>query len=131
MRILVDTDVLLDVAMAREPHVSDSEEVFRWVAAGGCAAVAWHSLVNCAYFLKGGRKFLSEVAQRFEVPETGRADALRALSLPMRDIEDAFQAAAALAWNADHIVTRNVRDYRNSPVPAVMPSGFLKRIRRS
>jgi hypothetical protein len=49
VRILLDTDVLLDVALAREPFAADSTEVLRWAEAGGAAAVAWHSLINCAY----------------------------------------------------------------------------------
>ena len=127
MRVLVDTDVLLDVALEREPHAAQSAAVLRWVEAGGEAAVAWHTLANCAYLLKGdGRPFLSRLLRLVEVVPAGTADARRALELPMADLEDAFQAAAAFAWNADAIVTRNIADYRRSPVPALTPSAFLK-----
>ncbi len=127
MRILIDTDVLLDVALAREPHAAKSAEVLRWAEAGGEAAVAWHTLANCAYLLKaGGRAFLSRLMHLVEVAPVATADARRALELPMADLEDAFQAAAALAWGADAIVTRNVADYRRSPVNALTPSAFLK-----
>jgi hypothetical protein len=47
----------------------------------------------------------------------------------MDDLEDAMQAISALAFGADHLVTRNVRDYRNSPVPALTPKAFLGRWR--
>ena len=57
----------------------------------------------------------------------GSADAAKALRFPMADIEDALQAAAALAFHAQWIVTRNVRDYRRSPVPAVSPAEFVKK----
>jgi len=57
------------------------------------------------------------------------ADARRALDLPLSDVENAFQTAAALAWQADAIVTRNVVDYRRSPISAVTPTQFLKRLR--
>jgi predicted nucleic acid-binding protein len=128
LRILIDTDVLLDVALAREPHAVQSATVLRWAEAGGDAAVAWHSLANCAYLLKNrGRAFLSELVEVVEVAPVSTADARRALELPMGDLEDAFQAAAALAWGADAIVTRNVADYRRSPVEALTPSAFLKR----
>ena len=46
MKIFLDTDVLLDVALARQPHMGDSAAVLQWVQAGGTAAVAWHSLTN-------------------------------------------------------------------------------------
>ena len=125
MRILIDTDVLLDVALAREPHLTASAGVLEWAESGGEAAVAWHSLTNCAYLLKGGRSFLSNLLQLVEVPETGTRDALLALDSPLGDLEDAFQVAAALAWKADLIVTRNLSDYRKSPVVAISPADFL------
>jgi predicted nucleic acid-binding protein len=128
MRVLIDTDVLLDVALAREPHVSASVAVLEWAEKGGEAAVAWHSLANCSYLLKGGRRFLKNLLEIVEVAAVGSQDAKTALGLPMTDLEDAFQAASALAWKADFIVTRNLPDYRKSPVPAVSPLDFLKRI---
>jgi len=128
MRVLIDTDVLLDVALAREPHVSASVAVLEWAEKGGEAAVAWHSLANCAYLLKGGRLFLKNLLEIVEVAAVGSQDAKIAMGLPMTDLEDAFQAASALAWKADFIVTRNLPDYRKSPVPAVSPLDFLKRI---
>ena len=129
MRVLLDTDVLLDVALAREPHVSASAEVLRWAEREGEAAVAWHSLTNCANLLKGsGREFLQQLLQIVTVATVGTEDARRALSLPMKDVEDAFQVSAALAWGADFIITRNLEDYRYSPVAALPPSAFLNKL---
>ncbi len=125
MRILIDTDVLLDVALARDLHLAASVGVLEWAEAGGRAAVAWHSLSNCSYLLKGGRAFLKQLLQIVEVPEAGTQDARWAVGSPMADLEDALQAAVALAWKADFIVTRNVADYRRSPVAAISPSAFL------
>lgn len=129
MKALLDTDILLDVALARAPHVEASAEVLRWAESGGDAAVAWHSLTNCAYLLKdSGRSFLEPLLELVTVAAVGDADARRALALPMRDLEDAFQSAAALAWGADFIITRNLPDYRNSPVPPLTPAAFLKKV---
>lgn len=129
MRILIDSDVLLDVALAREPHLQDSVAVLKWVQAGGEAAVAWHSLTHCSCLLKGGRPFLDKLLKLVEVASVGTADARIAMGLPMVDVEDAFQSAAALAWKADFIVTRNLPDYRKSPVPAIAPAAFLKSVK--
>ena len=128
MRILIDSDVLLDVVLAREPYVAASAAVLEWAEAGGEAAVAWHSLTNCYYLLKGGRPFLRKLLGFVEVAPVATADARNALRLPMSDVEDAFQAAAAMAWKADFIITRNLPDYQKSPVPAISPVDFLKRL---
>jgi len=129
MRVLIDNDILLDVALAREPHLPASLAVLEWAEKGGNAAVAWHSLANCSYLLKGGRSFLKNLLDLVEVAPVGSQDAKVAMGLPMNDLEDAFQAASALAWRADFIITRNLLDYRYSPVPAVSPAEFMKRVR--
>lgn len=128
MKILIDTDVLLDVALARQPHVIASADVLRWAQAGGPAAVAWHSLTNCSYLLKGGRDFIGRLLKLVEVASVGTPDARLALALPMSDLEDGFQAAAAVAWGADFIVSRNLPDYARSPVPTISPVDFLKKL---
>jgi predicted nucleic acid-binding protein len=131
MKVLLDTDILLDVALDREPHAENSIAVLYWVQAGGHAAVAWHSLSNCAYLLKGGRPFLNNLLKLVDVATVGAADARLALGLPMTDLEDAFQAAAAVAWKADFIITRNLPDYRKSPIPAISPMAFLKKVKQA
>ena len=56
-------------------------------------------------------------------------NALRyAASLPLSDFEDAMQVAAAHACGARYIVTRNLRDFRRSPIPAVTPQEALDRL---
>jgi hypothetical protein len=58
----------------------------------------------------------------------GVGEVLAALDLPMKDLEDAMQASAARSYGASWLVTRNVGDYKKSPVPAVSPSEFLNQI---
>jgi hypothetical protein len=78
MRALVDSDVLIDIALARAPFANDSASVLRWAEAGGAAAVAWHSLSNCAYLLKGGgRPFIERLLLLVEVAPVGTAEARR------------------------------------------------------
>ena len=130
MRILIDTNVLLDFALGREPFFADSKQVLKWARDNpGEASVAWHSLSNPAYLVSGDvRGFLQDLLSYVEVPSVGTFDATQALRFPMSDIEDAMQAAAALAFRAQWIVTRNERDYRGSPVPALSPAKFLKQV---
>lgn len=86
-------------------------------------------LSNCAYLLKdGGRAFLERLLQIVEVAPVATIDARRALEFPMSDIEDAFQAAAALAWKADVISTRNLVDYKRSPVKAIHPKALVAQL---
>jgi hypothetical protein len=61
-----------------------------------------------------------------QVSPTATKDARYALNLDMPDLEDAMQAAAALACRADVIVSRNSKHYRKSPVPAMTPASFAR-----
>jgi len=130
MRILIDSDVLLDVALKREPFVHDSRKILDWAQGEPRqAAVAWHSLSNI-FYLTGSpaRDFIKDLVQFIEVAPTGTKEARQALGLPMSDFEDAMQAASALAFDALYVVTRNWRNFKGSPVPPISPSQFMKEI---
>jgi hypothetical protein len=68
--------------------------------------------------------------QFIEVAPAGVREARQAVGFPMNDFEDAMQAAAAMAFDALYIVTRNVNDYKSSPVPALTPAQFLAEVGR-
>ena len=130
MRVLLDTDVLLDVALARQQFLEASGAVLDWAEQHpGRAVVAWHSLSNLAYMIRpDARPFITDLLGFVDVAPASATAVRLALRLPLTDFEDALQVAAATAAGAEHIVTRNVRDYRDSPVPAVTPTGFLGRL---
>lgn len=130
MKILLDTDILLDIALRRATFFEDSATVVAVAESEpGTAAVAWHSLSNIAYLLRpDARPFIRELLLFAEIPATGTNAAKQAVDFPMKDTEDALQAAAALHFGASYIITRNRHHYKNSPVPALTPKEFLHTI---
>ena len=133
MRVLLDTDVLLDVALRRAGFFANSSAVLQWAESEpGQAAVAWHSLSNVSDLLRpDARPFIRDLLEFVEVAPTATEAAKQAVGFPMKDFEDALQAAAALAFGASYIVTRNVRHYRRSPVPVISPTDFVAEMRRA
>ncbi len=127
MKILIDTDILLDVALRRAEFFEDSAAVLSWAETNpGQAAVAWHSLSKLAYLVKpDARTFIADLLDFIEVAPVSTADMRAALGLPMKDMEDAMQVASALSFGARHLVTRNLPDYRRSAVPTRVPKAFL------
>jgi len=130
MKLLLDTDVLLDVALGREKFLEDSARVLAWAEGQpGQVAVAWHSLSNLAYLVRpDARGFLRDLLRFAEVAPTGTNSAIQAIGFPMADFEAALQAAAALAFGARYIVTRNLPHYKKSPVPAITPGQILRKL---
>jgi predicted nucleic acid-binding protein len=132
MRLLLDINILLDVAFGR-PGREASSAVIRQCAAKHEAWLAWHTLATIAYLVErqesaaAARAFVADLLAWARVSDTTHAHALQAMKLPMRDFEDALQAAAAIACQASWIVTRNGKDFTGSPVPAISPEAFLER----
>ncbi len=134
MRLLLDVNVLLDVVFQR-PGEPASTKLIGQCGVGHEAWVAWHTLATMAYLIERqlsaaeARRLIEGLLEWAQVAPTTRADAVQAIALPMPDFEDALQAAAAMACGAQVIVTRNVRDFKGSPVPAMTPEAFLRRFR--
>lgn len=130
MRLLIDTDVVLDVLLRREPHFAASAAILDWAEKHpGATAVSWHSLANLHYLSKNGaHDFIRELLVFCIVPSTGTQDMQQALNLDFSDLEDAMQAAAAMRFGAQCVVTRNLSDYRHSPIQAKPPSEVLRHL---
>ena len=130
--ILLDTDILIDIALDRHPHAGPAVDLLDRIEHGAeRACIAWHTVSNFYYIVapsRGGgstRDFLVDLTRFVPVAATS-TEALRyAAALPMADFEDALQVAAARACGARFIVTRNVRDYARSPIRAVDPQAAL------
>ena len=133
--MLLDTDVLIDVALDRHPHSGPASELLDRLQRGATNSyIAWHTVSNFYYLVtpsRGGvnaRDFILQLTSFVEVSVTDVEAVRYAASLPMNDFEDAMQVAAARACGALHIVTRNVKDYKRSPIPAVSPEEALNKL---
>jgi predicted nucleic acid-binding protein len=133
MKILVDTDVLIDVALARKPYDRYAGELLDMLQGmPGTAAVAWHTIANFYYLVRSERgssdtkSFMEDLLKFVNVSPTDTDDVVYALSLSLPDFEDALQVGAALAYRASYIVSRNTRDYKRSPLPAISPKECLE-----
>jgi len=131
--ILIDADVLIDVALDRKPFSNAASELLDRLQTGPKRAfVAWHTLSNFYYLVApshGGpdtRSFIAELVRFVAVAECGTDAIAYAVRLDMADFEDAMQVAAAHACGAGFVVTRNVKDFRRSPIPAITPSEALE-----
>ena len=127
MKILLDCDILLDVALQRTPHFEYSSRLLDWAEQNPVTcAIAWHTFSNLIYLCdRKARKFVEELLEFAEIPETNTDSMRLALEIGMKDLEDAMQAAAAEKFDAQIIATRNIKDYAKSPVKAMTPGKIL------
>jgi predicted nucleic acid-binding protein len=130
VKVLLDTNMVFDVIERRQPHYAASNHLLCLARRGAlAAAVASHTVANCLYrYGRAAVPFVREgLLPHVEVAAGDAAAVREVLGLGFGDLEDALQVAAARAFQASFIVTRNVRDFRRSPVPALAPKDFLKR----
>lgn len=133
-RILIDTNVLLDYLLEREPFFDDAKKVILSCVDGkvkGC--IAAHSIPNMFFILrkdysiKERREVLSNLCSIFDVEGIDKTKLLSGLSNEdFSDFEDCLQMECAKSYGADYIVTRNVADYSVSEVNAIEPREYLK-----
>ncbi len=135
MKVLVDTNVILDVLCNRKEFVVDSLRVFQCCEAQRITGyISALSIPNIVYIMRKEldperiREILHTLTMVFSVVELREADLLKAAELPFGDYEDAIQSVCAARVRADYIVTRNGKDFENSPVPAVSPTDLLKQL---
>src|SRR4051794_5518168 len=128
IRVLLDTDIVLDYLLPRAPYVMTAMKI--WDAADHGAFepfVASITPVNLYYIarkLKGDAEARTAVQGLLAVCQIAIADraALQyALTLRMKDYEDAVQVATARSLSLDAIVTRNISDYGEADLPILTP----------
>ncbi|RMD92536.1 MAG: PIN domain-containing protein [Calditrichaeota bacterium] len=131
--VLIDTDILIDVALERLPHADASAWFLDLAERRECQAfIAWHSIANFYYIVSSpsgktkAKEFIRDLLTFTKVASVGTRDALYAVTLEIPDFEDALQIAAARACGAEKIITRNVKHYRQSPIPAQTPTDLRK-----
>lgn len=130
--LLLDTNVILDVVLARDPWDHQAAQLLDAVARGAMVGlVAAHTVTTVHYVVARARDrrtattAVNDLLQLVEVVPLATVDFHRALSLGLRDFEDAVQAAACLRAGAHFLVTRNARDFRGAPVELRSPAEAL------
>lgn len=124
MKIYIDSDIIIDLLLAREPFNSDAEKLFSAVDKGNYRAFTTVlCLANIYYVLKkinkkrNTKKMLSKLRTILDVLPLNKKIFDLALSSDFRDFEDSIQYYACLEGKIDFIITRNKKDFKNSKIP--------------
>lgn len=135
MKVLIDTNVILDVLCDRKDFVEDSVKVFKLCEVKKLTGyVSALSIPNIVYIMRKelDEEKIKEVIEKlslvFDIVDLKGDDVKRAALLNFTDFEDAVQSQQASRIKADYIVTRNIKDYKNSKVMAIKPTELLERI---
>lgn len=128
-RVLVDVNVVLDVLLARQPHVDASSDLWSLVEEGTVEGLLSAHAVTTIHYLNArsigpriARETTEAILSVFDVAAVDAPVLSAAVALGWKDFEDAVTAAAARRARCDAIVTRNPRDFKRSPVRVMAPA---------
>jgi len=116
MRVLIDTNVILDFVLNRVPFADDAAALFQYIERQTFSAVISASAVTDIFYLLKKEKidaiaFLKDFLSAVDVLGVDKTIIMYALYSGWNDFEDAVQAQVAIENNIDAIITRNKRDY--------------------
>ena len=132
MKALIDTNIIIDNFACRDEY-GDSLEILNLCENGELeGVVSTVTIMDAMYILRKHMDFTEarnatlKLIQIVDVVPVLKSDINTALTSDFSDFEDAVQASCASRVKTDYIVTRNVKDFRNSIVPSILPGDMLK-----
>ncbi|NJL54729.1 PIN domain-containing protein [bacterium] len=136
MKILIDTNVILDFLLQREPFFQDAERLFQAIGDGEVVGyVTATTLTDIFYIARRHTQSLDKAKQAVAETLTAMAvcpvdrDILEAaLNFNCQDFEDAVQICSAVAQGLNAIVTRNAKDFSGSSLPIYSPADLLTQL---
>lgn len=135
MKVLFDTNVVLDVLLDREPHTDIAVKLFALVDNGRLEGSICATTVTTIYYIAAksfgrnrAQNQVRELLGLFSIADVGRDVLDRALDLDFADFEDAVVHEAARASGASAIVTRDGDGFANASLPVFDPHELLAAI---
>jgi predicted nucleic acid-binding protein len=138
MRILVDTNVLLDVFLERAPHYRHSAAI--WGLAEShredvyISAISFNNIHYIMRKLKGkdcAQRAVEVLNAVFHIAPLDHEVLTKAVMAKAPDFEDAIQFYSALSIGADCIVSRNIKDFPQDTLPVWSAEAFLAQYHES
>jgi len=136
MNVLIDTNVVLDQLVKREPFYENAERIRLLSEKGLITSYISASAVTDIYYIArkelGDKNtaidLLNDLLKTTNVAAVTETSIHEALNLKWDDFEDAVQYVAGQNVSADYIITRNSNDFSGSKIDVISPEDFLKKI---
>jgi predicted nucleic acid-binding protein len=132
-RLFIDSDVILDLFLERQPFYKFSQTLLNWSTQDNYSLCTSALVIaNVYYFLNKASKDSNLSKQKIEllthfisILPVGFEDILAAIHSTGNDFEDSIQIHVAQNHNCDAIITRNTKDYKHSAIPVLTAEQFL------
>ena len=134
MTALIDTCVIVDTLQNRIPFSNDSNIIMFNCANNLIEGFVSAKSICDIYYLahknlhdnKKTKEIISKICTLFNVVDTKTIDIKNAIISEINDFEDSVLIQTAVRLKVDCIVTRNIKDFKNSPIKVYSPTEFNK-----
>lgn len=138
MKVFLDTNVVVDFCAERKDFFPSAVKIIDMGIVGDIVLAASSlTFINVAYIMRKGydkevvMRKLGELADLFEITEIDGDVIRQSIDKKAKDFEDCVQCFSAMTADADLIVTRNVNDFKDLPLPVMMPDDFIAACQKS
>ncbi len=136
MKCLIDTNIILDVLLKREPFCNSATKVLKLSMYDKFSFYVSASAVTDIYYianqtLRDGvqvKNLIVKLLQVVSIASVSEKEIRKALMLSWKDFEDSVQYSVALLQKIDGIITRNPKDYKESKIKIWKPEEFLETV---
>lgn len=132
MKILIDTNIFLDIILKREKHYENSAKIWTYISdkkiIGHISAI---SINNLYYILKRKielklvNEIIDQILEEFKVISLTKEILKHARIIDNKDYEDSIQFISAVNSGCEYIVTRNKKDFPENGIKIVSPGDFI------
>lgn len=136
MKVLVDTNIIIDALTSREPFREDAEQIFLLAAnqiedmyiTASSATDIYYLVRKHLHSTDKAKNVMSKLYELFHILDVTFADCHEALLSEVNDYEDAVISCCAFRNRMDYIVTRNIKDYESAKTSVILPKTFINMI---
>lgn len=135
-KIFVDTDVIIDLLIDRQPHADAASIIFDLADKKKVKLFASSICINNVHYIvrkelgdKKTRAIIGDLLELVEILSVSAKDIENAVNSEFKDFEDAIQHSVALGGKEiSAIVTRNTKDYKKSQIPVFNTDTYVKMV---
>jgi predicted nucleic acid-binding protein len=135
MKVLIDTNIILDLALIRIPFYQEADEIFTLIEQGKITAFISATTFTDIYYIlrkQKGKDWTFEFLQRLtilcKINSITEEIIIKAINNSYKDFEDDIQYYSAIIDNLDAIVTRNIKDFPKDNLMILTPYELITMI---
>jgi len=134
--IFIDTDVIIDFLIDREPHSREAAIIFTLIEQkklkGYVSSLTFSNLYYVLRKIESHNKVIAKldsISRLFIILKVDQQTIKYAIASGFPDFEDSIQYNCALDYKKiDVLITRNIKDYKGSEIPLMTPADYLKMV---